>query len=119
MPNSHKVDRVAESIRRALPHLLRGLKDPRIHGMLSVVRVDVSGDLSVAKIYVSCVEGIEAARESVKGLQSATGLLRREITAELGLKKAPELRFIADDSIAHSAHIAEILRASEGGGQAQ
>ena len=55
------------------------------------------------------MEGIEAAKEAVKGLISASGYIRRELAARVKMRKVPELRFVADDSIEHSAHIARML----------
>ena len=107
--SGHRVGRVSEDIKREITALLRELKDPRIKGMLSVVRVDVSNDLSYAKVYVSAIEGIETAKESVKGLKSAGGYLRKRIADALRLRKAPELIFIADDSIEYGAGISRIL----------
>ena len=108
--SAHRSDRMAESIRRMMPELLRGIKDPRVSQMLSVVRVEASSDLSRARIFVSALEGAEQSRRSVEGLKSAGGMLRHEISRSLGLKKAPMLEFIADDSIAHSAKIADMLK---------
>ena len=107
---SHRIDRIAEDMKRELSDILRSLKDPRISGLLSIVRVDVSGDLSYAKVYVSAMEGKDQAAESVKGLCSAAGFIRRELAVRLRLRKVPELRFVADDSIAYSAEIARMLK---------
>lgn len=78
---------------------MRELKDPRISPMLTVVKVDVTNDLSYAKVYISAIEGIEVAKTSVKGLESAQGYIRKQLGSRLHLRKCPELRFIADDSI--------------------
>ena len=94
------IDRISEDIKREIISIMRELKDPRINGMLTVVKVEVSGDLSYAKIYVSAVEGIEVAKSSVKGLTSASGYIRKQLGTRLHLRKNPELKFIADDSIA-------------------
>ena len=69
----YRIDRVTEDIHRELCDIVRGLKDPRISGFLTVVRVEVSNDLSYAKVYVSAMEGLAAAQNSVKGLKSADG----------------------------------------------
>ena len=96
---SYRIDRITEDIKRELIHILREVKDPRVSGMLSVVKVEVSNDLSYCKVYVSAVEGIEVAKESVKGLKAASGFIRSRLSSSLHLRKTPELKFIADDSI--------------------
>ena len=55
------------------------------------------------------MEGLEGAKNAVKGLTSASGFLRRELSSMVNLRKSPELRFIPDDSIAYSADVARIL----------
>jgi ribosome-binding factor A len=105
MPSYH-LSRATEDLKRELTALLRELKDPRVQGkLLTVVRVHLTGDGSVAKVHVSAMEGIAAAREAVKGLQSATGFLRGEIGRRLHMRKSPELRFIADNSIEEGTQI--------------
>ncbi|MDD6031920.1 MAG: 30S ribosome-binding factor RbfA [Oscillospiraceae bacterium] len=106
---SYKVGRLSEDMKRELSALLRELKDPRISQMLSIVRCEVSSDCSHCKVHVSALEGEEATLESVKGLKSASGFLRREIGNRLRLRKCPELHFIADSSIAYSARINQML----------
>ena len=106
-----KAARLSSDIQRIISGNLRDLKDPRINAeRLTVVRVDVSRDRSVARVYVSSLDGMEAAKEAVKGLESASGLLRHEIVAILGIRKAPELRFLPDDSAEYSAHISKMLK---------
>lgn len=95
-----RINRVSEDIKREITALIRELKDPRVAGkMLTVVRVEVSSDASYAKVYVSDIKGIDSAREAVKGLTSAMGYIRREVGNRLHLRKTPELKFVADDSI--------------------
>ena len=105
----YKINRITSDIRIALSELLREVKDPRVSKLLSIVKVDVSGDLSYATIYVSAIEGFESTVNSVKALKGAAGFLRRELGARLKLRKVPELRFIADDSIEQSANISKII----------
>lgn len=95
----YHIDRISEDIKREIVSVMRELKDPRISGMLTVVKVDVSNDLSYAKVYISAMEGFEAAKQSVKGLTAAHGYIRRQLGSRLHLRKSPELRFIADDSV--------------------
>ncbi|HAQ62968.1 MAG TPA: 30S ribosome-binding factor RbfA [Ruminococcaceae bacterium] len=102
----YKADRVSEDIKREIIAVMRELKDPRVKDkILTVVRVEVSHDLSYAKVYVSALEGIETAKEAVKGLVSATGKIRHEVGSRLRLRKAPELKFIADDSVEHGMEL--------------
>lgn len=102
----YRTDRVSEDIKREIVAIIRELKDPRVRDkILTVVRVEVSSDLSFAKVYVSSMSGIDDAKEAVKGLTSATGLIRREVGNKLHLRKTPELKFIADDSIEHGMEI--------------
>lgn len=86
------------------------IKDPRVNSsMISIVRTELSGDNSHCKIYVSSFDGIESAKTAVKGLESASGMMKREISNKLHLRKCPDLRFIADNSIEHSAEIIKKL----------
>ena len=95
----YRKDRVAEDIKREIVALIRELKDPRVKDkMLTVVRVEVSQDLSYAKV-------LDDAKQAVKGLESATGLIRHEVGKRLRLRKAPELKFAADDSVEHGMEI--------------
>ena len=113
MPN-FKSMRSAEDIRRELTDIFRSLKDPRINGFLTIVKVDVSNDLSFAKVYVSDLKGIESAKEAVKGLTAATGYIRREVGSRLHLRKTPELKFIADDSIEQGFNMFKKLSETRG-----
>ena len=107
--NSHKLGRSAEDIRRELTDILRQVKDPRVYGLLIIVKLYLSGDMSYCKVYDSCLEGMERAKESVKGLKSAQGFVRRELGGRLRLRKVPELQFIPDDSIEAGARISRLL----------
>ena len=107
---SFKNDRMAEDIHRELTDIFRTLKDPRVSKLLSVVRVELAGDGSHCKVYVSSLMGMEDTRSSVKGLRSAAGFIRRELFARLKMRKSPELQFIADDSIARGAEITRKLK---------
>ena len=89
--------------------ILRELKDPRIDKLLTIVRADLSGDMSNCKIYVSSLEGMERTKESVAGLKSAAGFIRRELFHRLKMRKSPELTFVADNSIERSAEISKKL----------
>ena len=106
---SFKNDRMAEDIHRELTDIFRMVKDPRVSSMLSIVRVELAGDGSHCKVVVSSLLGMDDAKESVKGLRSAAGFIRRELFARLKMRKSPELHFIADDSIARGAEVTKKL----------
>ncbi|MCM1132241.1 MAG: 30S ribosome-binding factor RbfA [Ruminococcus flavefaciens] len=106
---NYKTNRMAEDIKRELTAILRELKDPRIDKLLTVVRADLSGDMSVCKVYVSSLGGMEKTNESVQGLKSASGFIRRELFHRLQMRKSPELTFIADNSIERGAEISKKL----------
>ena len=111
---SYKLGRTTEDIRREVSAILRELKDPRVSGcMLSVVRVEVTNDLSYCTVYVSAMEGMETAENAVKGLKSAAGYVRRELGNRLKLRHVPEMIFKATDSIEYSASISRILHGLE------
>ena len=106
---SNRIGRINEEIQRELSDLLRELKDPRVHKtMLSITRVETTPDLRYAKIYVSLLDK-EYTKETLAGLKSSAGYLRRELGRSLQLRYTPELQWQADDSITHGAHILELL----------
>ena len=107
---SRKIDRITEDIKRELTSILREMKDPRVHNsIISIVRVDVSSDLSTCKAYISSVDGLDKAKEAVKWLKSAAGYIRREVGSRLPLRYVPVMNFCATDSIEYSANISRIL----------
>ena len=111
---SNRISRINEEIQRELSEQFRRLKDPRVSqtGMVSITRVDTTGDLRYARIYISALDKSQE-KEVLKGLKSAASFLRRELGRSLQLRYTPELQFVADDSIQHGAHILEVLRQVE------
>ena len=105
---SNRIGRINEEIQRELSSLIRTVKDPRVHGLVSTTAVDTTPDLRYAKIFVSVLDKSDV-KEVVKGLRSAGGYLRRELGRSLQLRYTPELTFVADDSIAEGAHILELI----------
>jgi ribosome-binding factor A len=107
---SHKLDRTTEDVRRELTAIFREIKDPRVNSyFVSIVRVEVTNDLSYCTVYVSTMEGMEKTAEVVKGLKSAAGFVRRELGARLSLRHTPQLIFKATDSIEYGANISKLL----------
>jgi ribosome-binding factor A len=111
MATNRRVSRVAELIRREVSQmLLSDIKDDRVGaGMVSVTDVDVSGDLQHAKVYVSIYGTDEAKAETMAGLKSATGYVRREIGARVRLRRTPELIFLEDISIERGTKVLSLL----------
>lgn len=109
---SYKAGRMAEDIRRIVFGKMRELKDPRIGGgeQLTLTRCEVSNDGSFCKIYVSGFGGEKQTADAVKGLTSATGIFKKEISNVLGLRKCPDIKFLADLSGESSQRIFDKLR---------
>lgn len=106
---SYRADRTAEDVKRELTAIVSTLKDPRVTGMISIVKVDLARDLSACKVYVSSLDGLQAAAEAVKGLNSAAGFVRHELGVRLPLRHTPSIKFVADNSIEKSADILKIM----------
>lgn len=109
-------ERVAGLMRREIAGILaHELRDPRLSSLVSVTDVEVTHDLSFARVYVS-VLAPEAERErEIATLQRAAGFVRRQLAPRLGLREVPELRFVHDGSIERGARVEEILRRIERG----
>ena len=107
---SNRIGRINEEIQRELADQLRRLKDPRVSqvGMVSITRVDTTSDLRYARVYISALNCRDE-KGLMKGLKSASGYLRHELGQKVDLRHTPELQFIMDDSIAHGAHILDLL----------
>lgn len=104
-----RVEKVQELIKQELSTMLiRDVKDPRVHGV-TVTSVEVSGDLSYAKVYVSLFGTPKEQEEAWKGLNSCLGFFRSEIAKRISLRVAPILSFHKDTSMAYSSHIEELL----------
>ncbi len=108
--SGHRIERTTEDIKRELTAIFRELKDPRVQqAFLSIIRVEVTNDLSYCTIHISAMEGLDRANDAIKGLKSASGFIRRELGHRLRLRHVPELIFKATDSIEYSANISRIL----------
>lgn len=108
--SGHRLDRTTEDVKRELTAILREMKDPRVSsGLISIIRVEVTNDLSYCKVYISSLKGIEDAKQAVKALKSAEGYIRRELGHRLKLRHVPQPLFSATDSIEYSANISRLL----------
>lgn len=108
---SHRPERVAEAIRQTVAAFLTGsVRDPRI-GFVTVTAVEVSHDLSHARVRVSVMGSEEEKATSLEGLTSAARFLRAQLAKELRLRVTPELRFELDRGLEHAQQIDRVLRA--------
>ena len=106
---NNRIARTNDDIQRVLSELLRSVKDPRVQqGMLSVTRVETTGDLRYAKVWISAY-GLKDEKDFKRGLKSAAGWLRRELASSLSLRYTPELIFELDHSIEYGAHINSLI----------
>ena len=107
---NNRIERTNDSVRYVLSQLLPRVKDPRVQqgGLISITRAEVTGDLRYCKVYVSVLGELNE-KDFKKGLKSAAPWLRRELGSALDLRYTPELIFELDKSIAHGAHINELI----------
>ena len=106
---SNRKGRINEELQRELSSLIRTLKDPRVQqSMVSVTKVEATGDLRYAKVYISVLDK-DKSKETLKGLKSAGGFLRREIGSRLQLRYTPELVWELDDSITYGAKMLGLI----------
>lgn len=106
--NSIKNTRVNAEVQRELSNILRaGIKDPRVAPMTSVVAVEVAPDLKTCKAYISVLGDEKAQMDTIKGIQSAEGYIRRELARTINMRNTPEIRFIVDQSIEYGVNISK------------
>lgn len=105
-------ERVAQFMRREIAEILEHrLNDPRLAGLVvSVTDVEVTRDLSSAKVFVSVLETGETRTNALAALQSAVGFVRHLLSSRLELREVPEIRFLHDTSIERGARVEELLR---------
>lgn len=108
--NIKRVNRISEETRKIVSELLTiGLKDPRISPMTSVTKVDITRDLGFANIYVSVLGEKEEKEETLTGLESAKGFIRKEIASKIDLRYVPELKFHLDESIEQGIYMSKLI----------
>ena len=109
--HQRRPERLANLVKEVLAEVLaRGLRDPRVHDV-TVTRVDVSGDLSVATVWFSMLNADDVAKdEACAGLEKASGFLRSRLAENLSTRSVPELRFKVDRNLEHAARIDELFR---------
>ena len=106
--NSIKNTSVNAEVQRGRSNILRGgIKDPRVSPMTSVVAVEVAPDLKTCKAYISVLGDEKAQQDTIKGLQSAEGFIRRELARTINMRNTPEIKFIVDQSIEYGVNISK------------
>ncbi len=108
---SHRTERVGERIHQELSVMFgREISDPRLYG-INITRVEVTGDLRLAKVYVAPRKGDEPAeqKEMMDALKHAAGYFRRALAQSMDMRYTPELRFYLDHSIEMGEHFIEVL----------
>lgn len=108
--NSIKNTRINGEVQKELSTIIRNeIKDPRIHPMTSVMAVKVAPDLKTCKAFISVLGNEEAKENTIKGLTSAEGYIRRQLARNLNLRNTPEIRFILDESIEYGVHMSKLI----------
>ena len=107
--NSPKSRRINEEVAHELANIIRGLKDPRIAVMTSVMDAYVATDLKTCKVYISVMGDEEQHKKTMEGLRSAEGYIRRELAHSLNLRNTPELTFVLDRSIERGARMSRLI----------
>jgi len=103
-------EKVADLIQKEISEMLvKTIKDPRI-GFVTITRVAVSEDYRSAKVYFSVAGTVEERQRSIEGLNSAKGLVRKELGRRIRLRYTPEIIFKFDPSIEYAIHIGEVIR---------
>lgn len=109
--SKYRNGRINEEMKREISNIIRNdIKDPRLTAMTSVTRVEVTRDLSYAKVYVSLYGNTKSKNETLEALKNSSGFIRREVGHRIRLRTTPEIIVELDDSIEHGMHIDEILR---------
>ncbi len=110
-------ERVAQFMKREIAEILEHqLDDPRLRGIVvSVTDVEVSHDLTSARVFVSVLEGGTARERALAALANASGFVRHALAPKLDLREVPEIRFVHDGSIERGARVEELLRRLERG----
>lgn len=106
-----RMERLAEELKKTVSSIIFEMKDPRIPTVTSITSMEVTQDLKYAKARVSVYgENEEAAKEAVAALNHAAGFIQHEVGNRMTIRRVPQIKFVVDDSIAYSVHIAEVLR---------
>lgn len=108
--NSIKNTRINTEVQHELSNILRGgIKDPRVAPLTSVVMTEVAPDLKTCKAYISVLGDEAVQKDTIKGLQSAEGYIRRQLAHSLNLRNTPQITFILDQSIEYGVNMSKLI----------
>jgi len=108
--NNKRLNRISEEVKKVVSELIfNGLKDPRVSNMTTITNVEVTRDLRFAKIYVSVLGNKEEKENTISGLESAKGFIRKEIGSRIDLRYAPEPLFYLDESIEQGIYMSKLI----------
>ena len=108
--NSVKNTRINGEVLKELSNIIRSeIKDPRINPMTSVVSVEVAPDLKTCKAYISVLGDEQSQKDTITGLKSAEGYIRRELARTVNLRNTPEIKFILDQSMEYGINMSKLI----------
>ena len=108
--NSIKNTRINGEVQRELSQIIRNeIKDPRIAMMTSVTAVEVAHDLKTCKAYISVLGDDKAKEDTIAGLRSAEGYVRRLLAKNVNLRNTPEIQFVLDQSIEYGVTMSKLI----------
>ena len=108
--NSVKNTRINGEVLKELSNIIRSeIKDPRINPMTSVVAVEVAPDLKTCKAYISVLGDEKSQKDTITGLKSSEGYIRRQLARTVNLRNTPEIRFILDQSIEYGINMSKLI----------
>lgn len=113
-----RVSRIAEEFKRELSHIIKNdIRDPRIAEFTSILSVDITKDLRYAKVYISVLGDEKQSSDTISGLKSAAGFIRKEIGRRIKLKYTPEILFELDKSIERGIYITNLIKKTNQSGE--
>lgn len=108
--NSIKNTRINGEVQKELSNIIRNeIKDPRIHVMTSVVSVEVAPDLKTCKAYISVLGDEKEQEDTLAGLKSAEGYIRKQLAGTINLRNTPQIQFILDKSIEYGVNMSKLI----------
>ncbi len=107
---SRRTERLSRAIQAEISRLLeKEVNDPRLSSLISVTHVTVSEDLHHVRVYVSVIGDDAMRTETLDGFRAATGFIRREVSANLRMRHAPDFAFEYDDSIERGSAVLQLI----------